>query len=100
MYSLYDMAKLELLIKDESEEKIYKTICNRFKISENQRLMVTTRYKNGDVIVCAIRNQKDFVNYLKDYEYRLLTGKSCVELKREMLDIKEKPKVKTYKLPK
>ena len=100
MYSLYDMAKLELLIKDESEEKIYKAICNRFKTSENQRLMVTTRYKNGDVIVCAIRNQKDFVNYLKDYEYRLLTGKSCVELKREMLDTKEKPKAKTYKLPK
>lgn len=100
MYSLYDMAKLELLIKDKPEEEIYKAICNRFKVSENQRLLIKTKYKNGDVIVCAIRNQEDFINYLKDYEYRLLKEKSCVELKKEILDLKEKPKVKTYNLSK
>lgn len=97
MYSLYDMAKLELLIKDESEEKIYKAICNRFKVNENQRLLIKTRYKNGDVIVCAIRNQEDFINYLKDYENRLLKKKTCAELKREILDLVEKPKVKALK---
>ena len=100
MYSLYDMTKLELLIKDKPEEEIYKAICNRFKTSENQRLLIKTKYKNGDVIVCAIRNQEDFINYLKDYEYRLLTGKSCVELKKEILDLKEKSKVKTHNLSK
>ena len=98
MYFLYDMAKLELLIKDESEEKIYKAICNRFKTSENQRLMVTTRYRNGDVIVCAIRNEEDFINYLKDYENRLLKKKTCVELKREILDLTQKTKKLTKKV--
>ena len=77
MYSLYDMTKLELLIKDKPEEEIYKAICNRLKVSENQRLLIKTKYKNGDVIVCAIRNQEDFINHLKDYEYMKII--TCVQ---------------------
>lgn len=97
VYRLYDMKMRELIVAHEKEKIIYKAIVNWHKKDPDCRLSVIKKVNKGDVTICAIRNEEDFVNYLKDYEYRLLTGKSCVELKREILDLAEKPKVKTLK---
>ena len=43
----------------------------------------------------TIRGMKDYLEYTKEYYNKLLKNKSCMELKKEMMDIiYEKPKTK------
>ena len=100
MYSLYDMRKLKPILSDELEKNIYKEVCKRYKKDENERLLITRRVNNGDEIICSIRCKEDFEEYVRIFGNKLLKEETCVELKEEILDLADKPKVKTYKLPK
>jgi len=100
MYRLYDMNKRKLITTNESEDFIYNTIINWYKKNSNSYLYIVKRENNGDVPYFSIRSEKDFELYKKFYEYSKLTSMSCLELKREILDLVEKPKVNTYNLSK
>ena len=95
MYRLYDMDKRELITANESKDFIYNTIINWHKENHNLNLYLLDRKKDGDVPIISIRNEKDLEFYKKFYEYNKLTGKSCIELRREILELTEKQKIKS-----
>ena len=47
----------------------------------------------------TIKGREDYLLYLKDYYHRMMQNKTCVELKKEMMDIVygEEPKTKKKK---
>lgn len=94
------MDKRELITTNENEGVIYNTIVNWYKRNPNCYLYIIKRENKGDVPYISIRNEKDFEFYKKFYEYRKLTGKSCIELRKEILELAEKPKTRKYNLSK
>lgn len=94
MFRLYDMGMRELITTNENEEVIYNTVMNYYKKNPNSYLYIIKRENNGDAPYIAIRNEKDLEFYKKMYEYNKLTSMSCIELRREILELTEKPKVK------
>lgn len=100
MFRLYDMSARELIIAHKNEDVIYNTVINYYKKNPDSYLYIIKRENKGDAPYIAIRNEKDLEFYKKMYEYRKLTNMSCIELKREILDLAEKPKVKTLSVAK
>lgn len=95
MFTLYDMKTIKEIISNKNEEIIYKTVCNLFKKNKDQRLLIKKRENNGDLLYFGIRSEENFELYKKHYEYTKLLNETCVELKEEIIDLAEKPKVKT-----
>ena len=100
VYRLYDMKLREIIMTTTNEDILYKTIANHYKKDPNCYLYVIKRANNGDMPYIAIRDEEDFIRYLKMYENNKIENKSCVELKREILDLTEKPKTRKYNLSK
>ena len=100
MFRLYDMKIMKPILPEgigkyiENEEQIYKKVCSIFEQDKEARLMIMKRENNGDFPYFGIRSLEDFENYKKYYEYSNLLNKSCQELKKEIVDLTEKPKVK------
>lgn len=90
MFKLYDMNILKLINDYDSEYKLIKGI--ESLINEDSRFLVKTRKNKGDIIFLSIRNMQDFIDYKERYNHKLILNKSCVELKREILDLDEKRK--------
>ena len=89
MFKLYDMHVIKLISEKPNEADLFSTIENRIKINPYMYLLIVKNINNSDEIITGLRNEQDYINYRKEYEYRTLTGKSCFELKKEMLEIQE-----------
>ena len=93
MFKLYDMKKRDIITANNSEEVIYKAVCNICNKDKETILMIIKRENNGDTPYFSIRSEKDFELYKKFYEYSQLTHKSCIELRKEILELTEERKV-------
>lgn len=98
MFKLYAMASMPTLIdKASNEYDICDTIGDYIKDNPEERFLIVKRENNTDEVYRAIRSMDEYVDYYQELMNRRLKEKSCVELKREMMDIvydTPKPKVK------
>ena len=99
VYRLYgDIAGKKLLDVSENEKDIIDTMGEYLKTNKELHFsIVKQKNKKDEPILKGVWGMQGYIEYLKDYKLRLET---CIELKREILDLKEKPKVKIYNLSK
>jgi len=98
-YILYEMNSHTLIDKSKEEIDIINTIGEFYKENLGYRFMImyydpiTTEPK-----MMAIRNIGDYEAYIQDYNMRQLKNKTCMELKKEILDLSgiETPKRKKF----
>lgn len=97
MYRLYDINEKKLLDESYREEDIINTLAEYMKAYINMGYEIECDekpYKN-------IKSVSDFYHYVNDYNLKQNTERlkqmSCMELKREMLDLTDKPRVKEKK---
>lgn len=98
MYNLYDYDVHTLIDKSEDEADIIDTMGVLLQECVGQRFLI--KYfdeKVGCDEAFSIKNVRDYYNYVVSYNERL-KQKSCIELKKEILD--KQPKVKVKKLKK
>lgn len=88
IYRLYDMNTRKKLLVDPDEKNIIIAMEVLFKKNENSRFLIIKQYENRSEVFLGIRSKQMFEAYKQEYEYRTLTGKSCVDLKREILESK------------
>lgn len=93
MYRLYDMNIRKLLDASYQEKDIIDTLCELVKENTNFRYLIVKHDEklNMDEAYKGIKSVSDYYMYVKDYQRRTLEQqKSCLELKREILDKKDK----------
>lgn len=82
---MYDMRARDLVVANENEGIIANTLKNQYK--QDDEYMIIERVNKGDKIVMGIRNFGDLEIYLQKFKKKRLEEMSCVELKKEMMDI-------------
>ena len=87
MIKLYDMNTRKFISTFPNEFELIKAI--EPTMSDEKRYLAKERRNGGDVIVMGIRSIRDFEIYKAEFNRRMILDKSCVELKREMMDIVE-----------
>lgn len=85
MIKLCDMNTRKFIDKFPSEFELIKAI--EPTMSDDKRYLATERRNGGDVLVMGIRSIRDFQVYKADFNRRMILDKSCVELKRDMMDL-------------
>ena len=92
MYKLYDYDVHTLIDKSNDEGDIINTMSDILSKSIGQRFLIkhTDEETNTDDMIFAIKNVRDYYNYVLDYNERL-KNMSCVELKQSILE-RNKPK--------
>lgn len=99
MYILYgNIAGRTELDRGSNEFEMLETIENFLRKDENMSFLLV----HYDEITTepgwkTIRGREGYIKYMKDYNNRILQNKTCVELKREILDLSDKNKVKALK---
>jgi len=86
MIKLYDMNTRTFIDKFPNEFELIKAI--EPTINDNKRYMIISR-KDNTPYIYGIRSIKDFEVYKANYNRKMILDKSCVELKRDILDISE-----------
>lgn len=96
MFKLYAMASMPTLIdKASNEYDICDTIGDYIKDNPEERFLIVKRENNTDEVYRAIRSMNEYVDYYQELMNKRLKEKSCVELKREMMEIAYvRPKIK------
>lgn len=94
MYKLYSSSEKTLLDMNKDEGEIINTLCEYMKAYLNIGFEIEcdeTPYK-------SIKSVSDFYHYVNDYNVKKNTEKlkqmSCLELKREMLELSDKKRIK------
>ena len=93
MYRLYaDIAGKKLIDKSEKEQDIIDTMGEYLKSNKDLHFsIVKQKDKKSEPTLKGVWGLQGYIEYLKDYKLRL---ESCMELKKEIVDLKEKQKVK------
>ena len=87
-FRLYKMSNgYELIKKDKKETIIFNELSKRMIENPNERFMIIRNINKGDETFKGIRSQEDYDEYAVEYERRRLSQLSCMELKKEMMDI-------------
>ncbi len=99
-YYLYEMNSHTLVDKSKEEIDIINTIGEFYRENLGYRFMIM--YYNPKTTIPeynAIRNIGDYEAYIQEYNTRQIRNKTCVQLKKEILDIQgvETPKIKKPK---
>ena len=92
MYILYDMLKRKTIFASTNELDVLSMVGCKIKREENFSYLIKKHTEEKDELIVGIRSVEDYINYKKYFEYRELTKKSAYDLKREILDLTEKPK--------
>lgn len=87
MIKLYDMNTRKFINTFPNELELIKAI--EPTMSDDKRYIATERRNGGDVLVMGIRSMRNFQVYKAEFNRRMILDKSCVELKRDILDISE-----------
>ena len=85
MFKLYDMRARDLVVANENEGIIANTLKNQYK--QDDEYMIIERVNKGDKIVMGIKNFGDLEIYLNKFKKKRLEEMTCVELKRDMMDL-------------
>ena len=82
---MYDMRARDLVVANENEGIIANTLKNQYK--QDDEYMIIERVNKGDKIIMGIRNFGDLEIYLNKLKKKRLEEMTCVELKKEMMDL-------------
>ena len=99
MYILYEMNVHSEIDRSSNEQDIINTIGEFFNENPGYRFMIV---KYDDITTepswRSIRNIGDYEKYLQEYNVRKLQSKTCMQLKKEILDLSgtETPKMKKF----
>ena len=100
MYKLYDMNERTLLDKSKNEEDIVNTLCEYMKeyLNVNFKIIYHDEENNEDMSYKKIKSVADYYLYVNEYAQRKATEHlkqmSCTELKREILELSDKPRAR------
>lgn len=94
MYKLYQMTKHTLIDTNDKQDKLLEIMERMYKTNPEERFLLVKRENMSDVWFKGIYGVEEYNEYLQKLENEELKNKTCVELKREILDLAEKPKVK------
>lgn len=94
MYRLYDINEKKLLDESYREEDIINTLAEYMKAYINMGYEI----ERDEESYKRIMSVADYYHYVNDYTVKQNTERlkqmSCLELKREMLDLTDKPRVR------
>ena len=96
MYRLYDYDVHSLIDQSEDEYDLIDTMSTYFQAQTGTRFLIkhTNEETKTDEIVASIKNVRDYYGYVTEKRDKKLKSMSCMQLKKEILDLQEKPKVK------
>jgi len=96
MYKLYDYDVHTLIDKSEDEYDIITTMSTYFHGRFGTRFLIIhyDREQDMDEIYKSIKTRDEYLQYIKEYKTKKLKQMSCMELKKEIIDIKSKHKIK------
>lgn len=97
MYKLYQMTKHTLIDTNEKQDKLLEIMERMYKVDPEERFLLVKRENMSDVWFKGIYGIDEYNEYLQKLENEQLKAKTCVELKREILDLSEKRKKFTKK---
>ena len=99
VYKLYaDIAGKKLIDASKKEQDIIDTMGEYLKSNKDLHFtIIKQKDKKSEPILKGVWGMQGYIEYLKDYKLRL---ESCIELKKEIVDLVEKPKVKTLGIEK
>jgi len=94
MYRLYDYDVHSLIDESMDEGDIINTISVFMELPTSQRfLIIHDDEVTNTPDIRTIKNVRDYYNYILEYNEKL-KQKSCMELKREILDINKRNKTR------
>lgn len=99
MYILYEMNTHSEVDRSNDEIDMITTIGEFYKENLGYRFMIVNYDKETtEPKLTAIRNIGDYEAYIQDYNTKQLKNKTCMELKKEILDLSgiETPKKKKF----
>ena len=98
MYKLYDINEKKLLDMSNNEQDIINTLAEYMKVYLNLGFEI----RCDDETYKKILSVGDYYHYVNDYMVKQNTERlkqmSCMDLKREMLDLYDKPRARIKKL--
>lgn len=106
MYKLYDMQTRKLLDKSMNEKDIIDSLSELLKdyVNFEYRIIYHSEELNQDVAYKKICSMSDFYHYVNDYNVikntEQLKQMSCLELKKEILDLSDKPRIRIKRIEK
>lgn len=90
MYNLYiNNNGWQLITKKEYEQEIVYELEYAYRHNKGGYYGITRDIGNGDEVVKFIRNEEDYNNYMQQYKNKMLKELSIIELKQQILDIKD-----------
>ena len=101
MFKLYDFCTMSLLDMSSNEKDIIDSISDYIKANMNYRLKVYQRIDYTDYFYKRINCVGDYYDYVNEYNAKknteILKAMSCQELKREILELSDKPRMRIRK---
>ena len=96
IYKLYvSIASWTFADVSSNELDIVNTMKEYRKINKDYRFIIIKSNEEQDELYKCIRKESDFQQYMQEIEEtKRIKGLSCRELKKEIIDIYEKPKTK------
>lgn len=100
MYKLYDMQTRKLLDKSMSEKDIVESLTELLKdyVNFEYRIIYHNEETNEDIPYKKINSVGSFYDYVNDFNVKENTERlkqmSCLELKKEMLELSDKPRIR------
>lgn len=103
MYKLYDMNERKLLDKSMNEEDIINTLTEYMKYYLNfkYKIVYHDEETNQDIPYKKITTVGQYYDYVNEYndkksteELRRIKQMSCTELKKEILELSDKPRAR------
>lgn len=92
MYKLYVTEPPKLIDTNNNQNKLLTIMERMLKTNPEQRFLLVEREKNTDKWFKGIWGIDEYNKYIKELELNNLKQKTCVELKKEILDLNEKRK--------
>ena len=92
MFKLYVTEPPKLIDTNNNQDKLLVIMERMLKINPEQRFLLVEREENTDKWFKGIWGIDEYNKYIKELELKNLKQKTCVELKKEILDLNEKRK--------
>ena len=86
------MNKRQLIFASRDELGLLSPIHRNIEKYENPNVLIVKRENDADTILLRINSREMYEIYKKKVEYEYIRDMSCSDLKKEILDIKEKVK--------
>lgn len=90
MFKLYTIANPKLIDTNNSKDKLLVIMNRMLKVNPEERFLLVEREGNTDKWFKGIYGIEEYNKYLNELENERLKNLTCMELKEEIIKIKEK----------